>query len=83
MTKPIIERRPQVEFDLYEIAIYIAAANETAAMAFLDAVEKSFNDLATTPGLGRLRRFKGPRLTDIRSWRVEGFENYLLFYEPI
>jgi toxin ParE1/3/4 len=83
VSKPIIERRPRVDLDLYEIAAYIAADNSTAAMAFLDAAEKTFTDLATTPGLGRLRKFKTPRLTNIRSWRVRGFENYLIFYESL
>jgi toxin ParE1/3/4 len=83
VSKPIIKRRPKVELDLYEIATYIGADNPTAALAFLDAAQQSFTELATMPGLGRLRRFKSPRVTNIRSWRISGFEKYLVFYEPL
>ncbi len=75
-----IERRPEVDEDLFEIATYIAMDNPGAAMAFLDAVEETFDDLGRTPGLGRHRRFSSPRLAGIRSWRVKGFPNYIIFY---
>ena len=39
--------------------------------------------LAATPGLGRLRKFRSPRLKGIRSWLVSGFDNYLIFYRAI
>jgi uncharacterized protein YyaL (SSP411 family) len=31
-------------------------------------------------GLGRLRKFRNPRLKGVRSWLVSGFDNYLIFY---
>jgi plasmid stabilization system protein ParE len=39
--------------------------------------------LAANPGLGRPRRFRNPRLRNIRSWRISGFENYLIFYRAV
>jgi len=39
--------------------------------------------LAANPALGKLRRFRSPRLKDVRSWRITGFENYLIFYRGI
>jgi plasmid stabilization system protein ParE len=27
-----------------------------------------------------MRRFRNPRLRNIRSWRITGFETYLIFY---
>ena len=32
------------------------------------------------PLKGRLRKFRGRDLKNIRSWRVDDFENYLIFY---
>jgi hypothetical protein len=32
--------------------------------------------------MGRPRKFRNSRLSNLRSWRVEGFENYLVFYTP-
>jgi toxin ParE1/3/4 len=32
------------------------------------------------PLKGRLRKFRGKDLKNIRSWRVDDFENYLIFY---
>ena len=83
MSEGRVERTFQVEPDLYEIATYIGADNPDAAMRFLDAAEKEFKSLAAMPGKGRPRRFKNPRLSGVRSWRVEGFVNYLIFYRPL
>jgi toxin ParE1/3/4 len=78
-----VYRNSQVERDLTEIALYIGEDNPTAARRFLDAAEATFGSLALTPGLGRQRKFKNARLGDLRSWRVKGFSNYLVFYQPI
>ena len=50
---------------------------------FIDAAYETFKTLATNPGLGRLRQFRSSRLRDIRSWRISGFENYLIFYRDV
>ena len=39
--------------------------------------------LAANPGLGRLRKFRNPRLKGVRSWLVSGFDNYLIFYRAV
>ena len=77
-----IERSFSVEGDLFDIAIFIAAGNPEAALRFLDAAEATFKQLAAMPGMGRFRQFKDSRLQNLRSWRIEGFENYLVFYIP-
>jgi plasmid stabilization system protein ParE len=51
-----------------------------AAHRFFRATKKSFNLLLRHPGLGRLRSFSQ---TGIRSFRVPGFTNYLVFYLPV
>ncbi len=34
------------------------------------------------PGIGERRESRNPRLHGLRIWRVEGFENHLIFYRP-
>ena len=54
-----------------------------AATRVIEAAYETFKTLAANPGLGKLRRFSSPRLHDVRSWRIIGFENYLIFYRGI
>jgi toxin ParE1/3/4 len=35
------------------------------------------------PGMGRTRNFPQARLHNLRSFRIKGFENYLIFFGPI
>ena len=57
--------------------------NPAAATRVVEAAYETFEMLAANPGIGKLRRFRSPRLRDIRSWRVTGFENYLIFYRRV
>lgn len=74
--------RPKAEADLDETAEYIGRENPEAAARFLTTAEETFKQLLATPGLGRLREYLDPRLTGLRSWRIRGFENWLVFYRP-
>jgi toxin ParE1/3/4 len=40
------------------------------------------DELAPTPGIGRLREFEVQQLRELRSFPVDGFRNFLLFYIP-
>jgi toxin ParE1/3/4 len=66
--------------DVAGIATYIAADNPRAALKFVDAVFQHLQLLATQPELGRVRRFPGGKFPGLRSWRVRGFRNYVMFY---
>jgi toxin ParE1/3/4 len=70
---------PCVEDELWEIWKYIAKDNPEAATGVVEAAYVTFESLATTPRLGALRRFRNLRLRGIRSWRVAGFDKYLIF----
>ena len=74
---------PIVEDELWEIWRYIARGNPDAATRVCEAAYRTFGKLAASPGLGRLRRFSNPRLRGIRSFRVTGYDNYLIFYRSI
>jgi plasmid stabilization system protein ParE len=71
---------PCVEDELWGIWHFIAQDNPDAATRVIEAAYETFKALAANPGLGRRRRFGSPRLRDVRSWRISGFENYLVFY---
>jgi toxin ParE1/3/4 len=71
--------KPKARHDLAYIAAWIALEAPAAAVAFRAAVEKEIQLLGLHPHLGRRRNF---RAKGIRSWRVSGFENYLIFYQP-
>lgn len=83
MSEAHIERTFRTENDLFEIASYIATDKPDAAIRFLDAAESTFKILASMPEMGRPRRFSNPKLSGIRSFRVDGFENFLIFYRPL
>ena len=72
--------RHDAELDALGYFQFIHARNPDAAIRFLAAIDQTVEGLATQPMKGRARRFRGRDLKDIRSWRVDGFENYLIFY---
>jgi toxin ParE1/3/4 len=71
---------PRARAELYDGAEYISVENEDLSRRFLAAADATFADLLATPGLGRVREFHGARLHGLRSWRIRGFENWLVFY---
>ena len=75
-----IVRRGQSSSDLKLISEYIAEDNIDAGFRFLIAAEEAIHQLTLHPELGRPQSFRAPRLRNLRSWRVSGFENYLIFY---
>jgi toxin ParE1/3/4 len=72
--------RRDAETDAFGYFQYIHENNPDAALRFLKAVDQTIEGLALHPLKGRLRNFRGNDLRNIRSWRVDGFENYLIFY---
>jgi toxin ParE1/3/4 len=74
---------PCVESELAAIWEFIAMDNPDAAICVIDSAYETLAALARTPGLGRSRKFRDPRLKGVRSWHISGFENYLIFYRGI
>jgi len=71
---------PCIEDELWDIWEFIARDNPDAATRVIEATKATFRTLSENPALGRVRRFHNPRLNEIRSWQVSGFQNYLIFY---
>lgn len=78
-----IQRQPAVEDDLLDAFVHIGLESPAAADRFLVAAERTFRELRDEPGLGRRRDFSESHLADLRSWRIRGFENWLIFYRPV
>lgn len=76
-----IFKRPATVHDLVAIAQHIRGDNEEAAERFLVAADETFHRLAANPTIGRPRHFQ--RKPGLRSWQVQGFEKYLVFYKPL
>jgi toxin ParE1/3/4 len=66
--------------DLKDHGTFIRQDNPDAAERFIEGAERSFDVLAQTPLIGPARAFKSRKLRGLRSWRIHGFENYLVFY---
>ena len=79
-----VVRRAQAERDVIKHFVYLAEqADLDTARRFRNAVESACLLLSETPGLGVRRQFKNARLAHVRLWPVSGFDEFLIFYEPI
>jgi toxin ParE1/3/4 len=72
--------RHDAELDALGYFDYLRERDPDVAARFLAAIDRTVEGLALQPLKGRLRRFRGRDLRHIRSWRVDDFENYLIFY---
>lgn len=77
-----IIKRPAAKQDLIEQADFIAQDNLEAALRFLDAAEKTFDQLARLPRIGKSRKVKS-QVFGVRQFPITGFEKYLVFYRQI
>jgi toxin ParE1/3/4 len=51
-----------------------------AAFRFVEAVEKSVEQLVSMPHMGAPREIRNPALKGLRSWPVKDFDEFLIFY---
>ena len=71
--------RPQAWFDIEETMTYLRDhADGQTAVRFWQRTQDTFAVLTKQPGMGRLRPDLRP--ATLRSWRVNDFENWLIFY---
>jgi len=72
--------RPRAWLDLEETMAYLRdQAGDELAVRFWQQAQMTFETLTRQPLLGRPRPDLNP--PDLRSWRVKGFENWLIFYQ--
>lgn len=80
---PRVFKRPATRRDLIQHYVYLAEnAGEELADRFLERAEASFGLLAEQPDMGTPIALRDSRLAGIRKWRVQDFENFLIFYLP-
>jgi toxin ParE1/3/4 len=80
---PRVVKRLAAKRDLTQHFVWFAEeANFEVARRFLQAADKSFQDLAAMPRMGPLKVHQG-NFAGMRMWRVAGFENLLIFYRPL
>jgi plasmid stabilization system protein ParE len=72
--------RHAAELDAFGYFQCIGEHNPDAAVRFLKAIDGTVEKLALQPLKGRLRKFRGKDLKNVRSWRVDDFESHLIFY---
>lgn len=70
----------EADTDLIEQAVFIGKENAEAAERFLQEAEKAFALLAEMPRLGSVFISAHPRFGNLRTWRIHGFEQHLIFY---
>jgi len=81
VAKISIERHPQVlAKDLPSIYGYIAQDNPEAADRVLEAIQKTFEQIAQQPDVGVIYRTRNTKLQSIRMLPVSRFPQYLVFY---
>jgi toxin ParE1/3/4 len=69
--------------DLIEHYVHLAEhAGLDTAERFMTRAESSFGTLALQPNIGAPLKLRHPDLVAIRKWRVDGFNNHLIFYLP-
>ena len=72
--------RPRAWLDLEETMAYLRdQAGDEMALRFWEQAQMTFEGLTRQPFLGRPRPDLNP--PGLRSWRVNGFENWLVFYQ--
>jgi len=69
--------------ELVSLSFYIAEQDEEAAQRFLDACDETFIFLSENRFVGSQRKFNNSSLAEVRMWRVNGYEKYLIFYHPL
>jgi toxin ParE1/3/4 len=75
-----ILRRPQVRREVVDLADHTSHDSFEVAIRFLEAVERTFEFLATNREVGQVCGFANPSATGLRVWPVDGFRNHLVFY---
>lgn len=75
---------PAADRDTDEAADYYATtASLDVALRFLAAVSACYEFLLENPLVGSTVSAFDARLSELRFWRVKGFEDYLVFYRAL
>jgi len=77
--KPVVPRE-QAHRDVEDaVAYYLGEGSETAALGFINALEKSYTHISRHPATGSSRYAHELNLPGLRSWALTRYP-YLVFY---
>ncbi|MEO6024249.1 MAG: type II toxin-antitoxin system RelE/ParE family toxin [Burkholderiales bacterium] len=80
---PRVTKHEAVKRDWVEHFVYFAEnAGLDVADRFLSCAEASFADLGPYPMMGAPLTLKHPDLTAMRKWRINDFNQHLVFHPP-
>jgi toxin ParE1/3/4 len=80
---PSILIRPLARQDLDDHFLYLADhADIDVADRFLANVDAAFVRLVGHPSIGSPLKLRHPELKGLRKWRLNDFDNFLIFYLP-
>ena len=79
----VILFRPRARDDLEAHALWIARESGERALAFLEAVEQTLQQLLVYPELGTSRDWLLPHCRDLRFRPLRNFPHHLIFYRPV
>ncbi len=83
MTERQVHLRSRAVSDIDEtIACLCGDADETVAMAFIDALENGINHIARSPNAGSLRFAYELGIPELRAWGLKRFP-YVIFYVAV
>ena len=78
-----VRLREAAQRDLVQHVVYLAeSAGMPTADRFLQAAESTFAELSRQPLLGAPIPLNHTDLVRMRKWRIKGFDNHLVFYQP-
>jgi toxin ParE1/3/4 len=75
-------QRAEAQEDLADAFAYIGQDSLDAALRFVQAAEKTFQQLAMMPGIGERFRTVRPELVDVRRIGISGFRKYQVYFRP-
>lgn len=71
----MIKRRPRAIYSIIDLAEYMGRTSPSSAERFFDAIEETFRQLETMPGIGHRYESDDPRLQGYEFGRFKGFLN--------
>ena len=80
--KRVVQITPQANRDIDNLVTPMEPHHLNDAMRLVDAIERDSVHLAAMHGSGRRLETTNPVFADVRSWHLNGYESYLIFYRP-
>ena len=80
MSQKNIRRTSKAEQDFAEIVNFISEKSSSTADRFMNAFEETLDFLSNMPEAGASYHSNNPTVQGLRTWRVKGFQKYVIFY---